>query len=109
MSIFNRFFKPGESDAPEDPDNSQEKSLAPLTPDELMRLEGASSKSISFPLEGKAAAAADSLIPLAANVTQAAQQYGMAVVPMVGTCSPASVTTASSMTWQPSNRLACSP
>ena len=80
MSIFNRFFKPGESDAPEDPDNSQEKSLAPLTPDELMRLEGASSKSISFPLEGKAAAAADSLIPLAANVTQAAQQYGMAVV-----------------------------
>lgn len=80
MSIFNRFFKPGESDAPEDPDDSQEKSLAPLTPDELMRLEGASSKSISFPLEGKAAAAADSLIPLAANVTQAAQQYGMAVV-----------------------------
>ena len=80
MSIFDRFFKPDESDTLEDLDDSQEKSLASLTPDELMRLEDSSSKSISFPLEGKAAAAADSLIPLAANATQAAQQYGMAVV-----------------------------
>lgn len=45
-----------------------------------MRLEESSTKSISFPLEGKAAVAADSLISLAANAAQAAQQFDMAVV-----------------------------
>lgn len=80
MSIFDRFFKPDESDTLEGPDDSREKSLASLTSGQLMRLEDSSTKSISFPLEGKAAVAADSLIPLAANAAQAAQQFDMAVV-----------------------------
>lgn len=58
----------------------QEESLAPIGTEELAKLESSSAKAISIPAGGKAAAAADMLIPLAANAAQAASEYGMAVV-----------------------------
>lgn len=49
-------------------------------PDELARIEGGHCRSVTIPTPGVAAAALDGLVPLAANVGQAAQEHGMAVV-----------------------------
>lgn len=54
--------------------------LAPIDAAELARLEASSARSVTLRAGGTAAAAADALIPLAANAAQAAQTYGMAVV-----------------------------
>lgn len=58
----------------------QKESLVPIGTEELAELESSCTKSISIPAGGKAAAAADMLIPLAANAAQAAGEYGMAMV-----------------------------
>jgi hypothetical protein len=50
------------------------------SPDELARIEGGHCRSVTIPTPGVAATALDGLVPLAANVGQAAQEYGMAVV-----------------------------
>lgn len=55
-------------------------SLEPLGPDELALIEEFSSRSVTVPVVGRAASVLDSLIPLAAQVAQAAQTTNMAVV-----------------------------
>lgn len=59
---------------------SDNESLAPIGTEELAKLQSNSMNSITIPVGDKAAAAADMLIPLAANAAQAAGEYGMAVV-----------------------------
>ncbi len=54
--------------------------LAPLGSNELALIEEFSSRSVTLPMVGRASSALDSLIPLAAQATQAAQTFDMAVV-----------------------------
>ncbi len=73
------------------PDDEQETGIAPpedvtgmalswAAPDELARIEEMYPRSVAISTPEFAAAALDSLVPLAANAGQAVQEYGMAVV-----------------------------
>ena len=73
------------------PDDEQEDEIVPaggvdsitvawIDPDELAHIEDARHRSVAIPTPEAAATAVDSLVPLAANAGQAAQEYGMAVV-----------------------------
>lgn len=83
MSFTDRPF----SSEPE-PDNEErlaaqphhEQELASMDSAELARLEEGASRLIALPVNGRASAALDALIPLAANAAQAAQTHGMAVI-----------------------------
>lgn len=73
------------------PDDEQESEIVPaggadsltvawIDPDELAHIEDARHRSVAISTPEAAAAAVDSLVPLAANAGQAAQEYGMAIV-----------------------------
>jgi len=73
------------------PDDEQENEIVPaggadsltvawIDPDELAHIEDARHRSVAISTPEAAAAAVDSLVPLAANAGQAAQECGMAIV-----------------------------
>ncbi len=83
MSLFKRLFGPDEPEEAPSGETAiepvQDQSLALMSPGELAVLES-SSRSVTLPSIERVAAAADALIPLAANATQTANELGMAVV-----------------------------
>ncbi len=87
MSIFSRKKRDGLGSRgeealsePAEASREPQAELMAIGADELALLEASAAREVAMPAAGKAVAALDSLIPLAANIAQVASEYGMAVV-----------------------------